>query len=183
MQLIRVCADHSDAVSALSVYEWMRAPRSMGGAALRPTTYTYTAAMRAALGANMLDRALQVRPVCYTSTGVHRGSWAVKRITLGWRQLNFPIPTCASQAVCLCQVVPELLFHLSPNSRAPCWVAAQPHRQPWLLPCGCQGRAAGPRSASTMAMLVQLRSCLMQSDACCAALAGVGRLPGSRRAP
>jgi hypothetical protein len=38
----------------------MRAPRNAGGAALRPTTYTYTAAMRAALGANLYDRALQV---------------------------------------------------------------------------------------------------------------------------
>ncbi|KAF5830188.1 TPR-like protein [Dunaliella salina] len=62
--LIRVCADHSDAVSALSVYEWMRAPRSAGGAALKPTTYTYTAAMRAALGASLLDRALQVWGDC-----------------------------------------------------------------------------------------------------------------------
>lgn len=39
----------------------MQAPRSAGGAALKPTTYTYTAAMRAALGANLLERALQVR--------------------------------------------------------------------------------------------------------------------------
>ena len=31
-----------------------------GGAALTPTTYTYTAAMRAALAGNMVERALQV---------------------------------------------------------------------------------------------------------------------------
>mmetsp|Transcript_19979 Transcript_19979/g.43539 ORF Transcript_19979/g.43539 Transcript_19979/m.43539 type:complete len:605 (-) Transcript_19979:655-2469(-) len=58
--LIRLCADHGDAVSALSVYEWMRAPRTAGGAALRPTAYTYTAAMRAALNASMVERALQI---------------------------------------------------------------------------------------------------------------------------
>ncbi len=60
-QLIRLCADHGDAVGALNVYEWMRAPREAGGAALRATAFTYTAAMRAALGAGMLDRAMQVR--------------------------------------------------------------------------------------------------------------------------
>jgi len=58
--LIRVCADHGDAVSALGVYEWMRAPKEAGGAALRPTAYTYTAAMRAALAGGMLERAMQV---------------------------------------------------------------------------------------------------------------------------
>ncbi|KAL6753429.1 hypothetical protein V8C86DRAFT_460184 [Haematococcus lacustris] len=58
--LIRVCADHGDAVAALSVYEWMRAPQAAGGAQLQPTAYTYMAAMRAALGAGMTDRAMQV---------------------------------------------------------------------------------------------------------------------------
>ncbi|MEW5301301.1 MAG: hypothetical protein WDW36_004167 [Sanguina aurantia] len=58
--LIRVCSDHGDAVTALGVYEWMKAPRSAGGAALTPTTYTYTAAMRAAQGANLLERAMAV---------------------------------------------------------------------------------------------------------------------------
>lgn len=60
MQLIRVCSQHNDAISALGVYEWMRAPLSAGGAALAPTAYTFTAAMRAALGAGMADRALAV---------------------------------------------------------------------------------------------------------------------------
>lgn len=64
MQLIRVCADHGDAVSALSVYEWMRAGKDVGGAGLQPTAYTYTAAMRAALGVGMLDRAMQVWKDC-----------------------------------------------------------------------------------------------------------------------
>lgn len=58
--LIRVCAEHGQASSALNVYDWMRAPREAGGAGLRPTVYTYTAVMRAALAANMLDKALQV---------------------------------------------------------------------------------------------------------------------------
>jgi pentatricopeptide repeat protein len=47
-------------MTALSVYEWMKAPASAGGAALSPTVYTYTAAMRAALAAGLLDRALAV---------------------------------------------------------------------------------------------------------------------------
>lgn len=60
LQLIRVCSEHGQAVTALSVYEWMKAPASVGGAGLGPTVYTYTAAMRAALAAGLLDRALQV---------------------------------------------------------------------------------------------------------------------------
>lgn len=59
-QLIRVCSEHGQAVTALSVYEWMKAPAVVGGAGLGPTVYTYTAAMRAALAAGLLDRALQV---------------------------------------------------------------------------------------------------------------------------
>lgn len=59
-QLIRVCSEHGQAVTALSVYEWMKAPASVGGAGLAPTVYTYTAAMRAALAAGLLDRALRV---------------------------------------------------------------------------------------------------------------------------
>lgn len=47
-------------MTALSVYEWMKAPPAVGGAGLAPTVYTYTAAMRAALAAGLLDRALQV---------------------------------------------------------------------------------------------------------------------------
>ena len=38
----------------------MKAPASVGGAGLAPTVYTYTAAMRAALAAGLLDRALRV---------------------------------------------------------------------------------------------------------------------------
>lgn len=60
LQLIRVCSEHGQAITALSVYEWMKAPASVGGAGLGPTVYTYTAAMRAALAAGLLDRALQV---------------------------------------------------------------------------------------------------------------------------
>lgn len=58
--LIRVCAQHGQAVTALSLYEWMRTPVASGGAGLECTVYTYTAAMRAALMGNMLDRALEV---------------------------------------------------------------------------------------------------------------------------
>ncbi|WIA14814.1 hypothetical protein OEZ85_003296 [Tetradesmus obliquus] len=58
--LIRVCSEHGQAMTALSVYEWMKAPAAAGGAALSPTVYTYTAAMRAALAAGLLDRALAV---------------------------------------------------------------------------------------------------------------------------
>lgn len=54
--LIRVCSEHGQAMTALSVYEWMKAPAAAGGAALSPTVYTYTAAMRAALAAGLLDR-------------------------------------------------------------------------------------------------------------------------------
>lgn len=60
LQLIRVCSEHGQAVTALSVYDWMKAPASVGGAGLAPTVYTYTAAMRAALSAGLLDRALQI---------------------------------------------------------------------------------------------------------------------------
>lgn len=60
MQLIRVCSDHGDCVSALAVYDWMTSSPAAGGAALTPTTYTYTAAMRAALGGHMHSRALHI---------------------------------------------------------------------------------------------------------------------------
>lgn len=58
--LIRVCAQHGQAVTALAMYDWMRAAPSEGGGGLECTVYTYTAAMRAALSGNMLDRALSV---------------------------------------------------------------------------------------------------------------------------
>ncbi len=57
---MRVCQQHGQVATALSVYEWMRAPRAEGGAGLTPTVFTYTIAMRAALGANMVDKALKV---------------------------------------------------------------------------------------------------------------------------
>lgn len=58
--LIRVCAQHGQAATALSLYDWMRAAPADGGGGLDCTVYTYTAAMRAALAGNMLDRALDV---------------------------------------------------------------------------------------------------------------------------
>lgn len=58
--LIRVCAQHGQALTALGLYDWMRAPRTQGGAGLIPTVFTYTAALRAALSGNLLDRAYKV---------------------------------------------------------------------------------------------------------------------------
>lgn len=58
--LIRVCGQHGQALSALEVYEWMKALPEFGGAGLRPSVYTYTAAMRAALAGNVLDKALHI---------------------------------------------------------------------------------------------------------------------------
>lgn len=58
--LIRVCSQHGQAMTALSLYDWMRSPQREGGAGLVPTVYTYTAAMRAALTGNMIDRAIKV---------------------------------------------------------------------------------------------------------------------------
>lgn len=58
--LIRVCAQHGQALTALGLYDWMRAPRPAGGAGLVPTVFTYTAALRAALCGNLLDHAYKV---------------------------------------------------------------------------------------------------------------------------
>ena len=58
--LIRVCSQHGQAMTALSLYDWMRSSQSKGGAAMVPTVYTYTAAMRAALTGNMIERAVKV---------------------------------------------------------------------------------------------------------------------------
>lgn len=58
--LIRVCSQHGQAMTALSLYDWMRSSQREGGAALVPTVYTYTAAMRAALTGNMIERAVKV---------------------------------------------------------------------------------------------------------------------------
>jgi len=58
--LIRVCGQHGQTFSALGVYEWMKALPDQGGAGLCPSVYTYTAAMRAALAGNVLEKALQI---------------------------------------------------------------------------------------------------------------------------
>jgi pentatricopeptide repeat protein len=57
---MRVCAQHGQAATALSLYDWMRTPREEGGAGLTPTVFTYTAAMRAALTGSLMERALAV---------------------------------------------------------------------------------------------------------------------------
>ena len=58
--LIRVCSQHGQAMTALNLYDWMRCSHREGGPGLIPTVYTYTAAMRAALTGNMVDRAVKV---------------------------------------------------------------------------------------------------------------------------
>lgn len=60
LQLIRVCGQHGQTFNALGVYEWMKAPHTARGAGLQPSVYTYTAAMRAALAGNVLEKALQI---------------------------------------------------------------------------------------------------------------------------
>lgn len=60
---IRVCSQHGQAALAIELYEWMQKPplpEGGGGAGLRPTVFTYTAVMRAALSGNMVDKAYQV---------------------------------------------------------------------------------------------------------------------------
>ncbi len=59
--LVRVCSQHGQALTALGLYDWMRAGKAAGGGALTPTVFTYTAAMRAALAGNLLPRAFQAR--------------------------------------------------------------------------------------------------------------------------
>ena len=54
-------AGGTQALSALNIYDWMRARVKEGGAGLCPTVFTYTAAMRAALSAGLVDRALKAR--------------------------------------------------------------------------------------------------------------------------
>ncbi len=58
--VVRLCADNGDAVAALGVYEWMRAPKEAGGAGLQPSSRTYVAVMKAALCARLPERAVQV---------------------------------------------------------------------------------------------------------------------------
>lgn len=55
-----MCGQHGQTFSALGVYEWMKALPQEGGAGLCPSVYTYTAAMRAALAGNVLEKALQI---------------------------------------------------------------------------------------------------------------------------
>ena len=57
---MRVCSQHSHTLEALNLYDWMRTAKKQGGAGLKPSVYTYTGAMRAALVGNLPERALQV---------------------------------------------------------------------------------------------------------------------------
>eukprot|EP01026_Neomeris_dumetosa_P056951 TRINITY_DN52244_c0_g1_i6.p1 TRINITY_DN52244_c0_g1~~TRINITY_DN52244_c0_g1_i6.p1 ORF type:complete len:753 (-),score=124.34 TRINITY_DN52244_c0_g1_i6:1214-3472(-) len=62
--LIRVCSQHGQALTAMSIYDWMRKSKKDGGAGLECSVFTYTAAMRAALGGCLLERALDVWQDC-----------------------------------------------------------------------------------------------------------------------
>jgi hypothetical protein len=72
---MRLCAQHKDTISALAIYEWMRSPATVGGAALQPNVFTYTVAMRAALNSGMLDKSMQVR----TAVGMSGGGCGCER--------------------------------------------------------------------------------------------------------
>ena len=77
----RVCSQHGQALLALNIYDWMSTRVAEGGAGLRPTVFTYTAAMRAALAGNLIDRALKVcsqlssRSSAYVSEDVYLQGW------------------------------------------------------------------------------------------------------------
>eukprot|EP01023_Acetabularia_acetabulum_P022449 TRINITY_DN2208_c0_g1_i2.p1 TRINITY_DN2208_c0_g1~~TRINITY_DN2208_c0_g1_i2.p1 ORF type:complete len:722 (-),score=147.86 TRINITY_DN2208_c0_g1_i2:642-2807(-) len=65
--LIRLCSQHGQSLTAMAIYDWMRENQQEGGAGLSCSVYTYTAAMRAALGGCLLDRALSVWDDCVAS--------------------------------------------------------------------------------------------------------------------
>lgn len=80
---MRVCSQHGHSMEALNLYDWMRTPRREGGAGLKPTVYTYTGAMRAALIGNLPDRAFKVRPlIAQQQSPVKTGSQVLTRISL-----------------------------------------------------------------------------------------------------
>ena len=58
--LIRICTKHNASEKALEIYEWMRRSKRAGGAGLRGSVFTYTAAMRAAIASKQLDYALDI---------------------------------------------------------------------------------------------------------------------------
>ena len=118
--LIKVASSHGQGATALGIYEWMRAKREEGGAALQGTVHTYTVAMRAALAANMLPQALKVRSDLAISTRTIR--------TLG------VLRTCAED-ICACARPlhgPPVQEHLdSITSTENEW---HPYRQPkWYM--------------------------------------------------
>ena len=70
----------------------MRTPAAQGGAGLRPTVFTYTAAMRAALAGNLIDRALKVSIALPTSVLLCTPalSWALQH------RVNGAAPVCTT---------------------------------------------------------------------------------------
>jgi pentatricopeptide repeat protein len=118
-------------VSALNVYEWMKAPRSAGGAALTPTVYTYTAAMRAALSANMLDKAMQIWSDC-------EGARCRPDCRLSITYIEVSSDGCCPLLAC--------------TSRTTCWLRAPLHRCAPALLCRC-----GPCAVSAAAMFLEMQ--------------------------
>ena len=88
----RVCSQHGQALLAFNIYDWMRTPAAQGGAGLRPTVFTYTAAMRAALAGNLIDRALKVTIPLPTSALLCTPalSWALQH------RVNGAAPVCTT---------------------------------------------------------------------------------------
>ena len=88
----RVCSQHGQALLAFNIYDWMRTPAAQGGAGLRPTVFTYTAAMRAALAGNLIDRALKVSIPLPTSALLCTPalSWALQH------RVNGAAPVCTT---------------------------------------------------------------------------------------
>ena len=88
----RVCSQHGQALLAFNIYDWMRTPAAQGGAGLRPTVFTYTAAMRAALAGNLIDRALKVSIPLPTSVLLCTPalSWALQH------RVNGAAPVCTT---------------------------------------------------------------------------------------
>ena len=94
---------HGQALLAFNIYDWMRTPAAQGGAGLRPTVFTYTAAMRAALAGNLIDRALKVAMLClpHVLLCAPALSWAVQT------RVNDAAPVCSTTMAhrgCRCRI-------------------------------------------------------------------------------
>ena len=84
------------ALTALNIYDWMRARPVEGGAGLRPTVFTYTAAMRAALAGGLVERALKVR-LCSCSLHPLWVSCCRALLKVPWRVVGRVVVRCVAQ--------------------------------------------------------------------------------------